>query len=191
MKRELSKDEKIQRGAKIFCGVLCISLVSGTMAYYKMEEMKAQKQVAYEIENGLNGYESIEESKNEVLESLMNEPLSDSDIAEIDKNIIKNTEERPAGYDKFGKKYTFKDNGMGEPVEKPDVKKGCMVQNPNTGVKYAINTSSWEWHISTHDQVQAEIDRQQTRVVGGESHLTEEQLNQAMKSMTINMGSMQ
>lgn len=27
MKRELSKDEKIQLGAKIFCGVLCVSLV--------------------------------------------------------------------------------------------------------------------------------------------------------------------
>lgn len=88
MKWELSKVETIQLGAKIFCGVLCVSLVGGTMAYYKMEEMKAQKQVAYEIENGLNGYEPIEETKNEVLESLLAKPLSETQLAQIDKNTV-------------------------------------------------------------------------------------------------------
>ena len=187
MKRELSKDEKIQLGAKIFCGVLCVSLVGGTMAYYKMEEMKAQKQIAYEIENGLNGYEPIEETKNEVLESLLAKPLSETQLAQIDKNVISNNNDPQPGYDKYGNKYTFSDNGMGAPNEIPD--KSLTVVNPNTGEKWAINSRK-VWHLSTYDKQQAEVDRQQNRVVGGESTWTDEQIKQVVENMTINLGSM-
>ena len=186
MKRELSKDEKIQLGAKIFCGVLCVSLVGGTMAYYKMEEMKAQKQVAYEIENGLNGYEPIEETKNEVLESLLAKPLSETQLAQIDKNVINSSSDVQPGYDKYGNKYTFSDNGMGAPNEIPN--KALTVVNPNTGKKWVYSDN--EWRKSTKDKVQAEIDRQQNRVVGGESTWTDEQIKQIVDNMTINLGSM-
>ena len=186
MKRELSKDEKIQLGAKIFCGVLCVSLVGGTMAYYKMEEMKAQKQVAYEIENGLNGYEPIEETKNEVLESLLAKPLDEAQLTQIDKNVINNNSGVQPGYDKYGNKYTFSDNGMGAPIEIPD--KAISVTNPNTNVRWAY--SSMGWNISTKEKRQAEIDRQQNRVVGQMTNITEEEAKEFVKNMTINMGSM-
>ena len=187
MKRELSKDEKIQLGAKIFCGVLCVSLVGGTMAYYKMEEMKAQKQVAYEIENGLNGYEPIEETKNEVLESLLAKPLDEAQLTQIDKNVINNNSGVQPGYDKYGNKYTFSDNGMGAPIEIPDKK--VMVINPNTGITWLYGSSK-KWHESTLEKTQAEIDKQQNRVVGQMTNITEEEAKEFVKNMTINMGSM-
>lgn len=187
MKRELSKDEKIQLGAKIFCGVLCVSLVGGTMAYYKMEEMKAQKQVAYEIENGLNGYEPIEETKNEVLESLLAKPLSETQIAQIDKNVINSSSDVQPGYDKYGNKYTFSDNGMGAPNEIPTNTK-VMVINPNTGITWLYGSSK-KWHESTLEKTQAEIDRQQNRT-GHESTWTDDEVKQFIDNMTINLGSM-
>ena len=188
MKRELSKDEKIQLGAKIFCGVLCVSLVSGTIAYYKMEEMKAQKQVAYEIENGLNGYEPIEETKNEVLESLLAKPLNDNQLAQINKNVVNSSNDVQPGYDKYGQKYTFSDNGMGAPNEIPK-KAGISVVNPNTNIKWGYSKTSG-WLKSTKKETQAEIDKMQDRVVGQMGNYTIEDAEEFVKNMTINMGSM-
>ena len=190
MKRELSKDEKIQLGAKIFCGVLCVSLVSGTIAYYKAEEIKAKKQVAYEIENGLNGYEPIEETKNEVLESLMAKPLSDNQLAQINKNVVNKNDDLIPGYDRAGQKYTFSDNGMGAPNEIPESKKGGVVINPKTNERWAYLKSSGYWVKSNIKEAQAEIDKMQDRVVGGQTKWTDEEVEQFIQNMTINMGSM-
>ena len=190
MKRELSKDEKIQLGAKIFCGVLCVSLVSGTIAYYKAEEIKAKKQVAYEIENGLNGYEPIEETKNEVLESLMAKPLNDNQLAQMNKNVVNKNDDLIPGYDKYGQKYTFSDNGMGAPNEIPISTKKVNVINPNTGKTWFYTLTAKKWILDTHDEQQAEINKMQDRVVGGQTKWTDEEVEQFIQNMTINMGSM-
>ena len=52
-------------------------------------------------------------------------------------------------YLKKGQDFTFKDNGMGEPVEAPY--SGRFAVNPNTGVKY-IYLSTGKWIVDTKEE---------------------------------------
>lgn len=56
-----------------------------------------------------------------------------------------------------GQEFTFKDNGMGEPVEAPY--KGSTAVNPNTGVEYYYLSSKAKWIVDTSKQ-DAEIAKQ-------------------------------
>ena len=112
---------------------------------------------------------------------------------ELRKSLgLDNDDEQKTGTDALGnpylqkgQEYTFKDNGMGEPVEAPY--KGRTAVNPNTGVKYIYN-SVYGWHVDTSEQ-DAEEERLRkegyVRNSDGEwvqgRKMTEEELNKYAK----------
>ena len=104
IKKAHNKEKKIQHSVKIFCGALCVLLVGGLTACYNREEMNEQEKVAYEIENTLNEYEFIEETKNKFYDDFIidNVRINEGEnfiSLDIDRKIW--TEIDIEGYDKM------------------------------------------------------------------------------------------
>ena len=177
-----SPERRNEKAFKIVCAAICISLAGGFI-YYEMNPEKFNKV----SEEKININDSKEFLDNYTLSDKENEELSNNVITD-NKNVIVNNNDVKPGYDEYGNKYTFSNNGMGAPNEIPTNTK-VMVINPNTGITWLYGSSK-KWHESTLEKTQAEIDRQQNRVVGGESTWTDEQIKQIVDNMTINLGSM-
>lgn len=165
----------MQKKSKIpvVCGILCVSLVGGFAYYVKNPDILLN--INKNNEGTYQEYEATDE---------------DMDFVNKYTKQEKNSEE----YDKYGRpylkpgeEYTFKD-GIGEPLQAP--KNGrAEIKNPNTGeVWYYLSIG--EWVKDNREERQAEINKMQDRVVGGQSKLTDEQVDQIIKNMTINVGSM-
>ena len=113
--------------------------------------------------------------------------------AELNSLLINSPENQKTGTDanghpylQKGQEYTFKDNGMGEPVEAPYGMK-TKVTNPNTGVKYKyLSTGKWIVDTSEQDAEEARLRKEgYVRNSDGEwvqgRKMTEEELNKYAK----------
>ena len=70
------------------------------------------------------------------------------------------TDAKGRPYLQKGQDFTFKDNGMGEPVEAPRSKRTAV--NPNTGVKYIyLSTGDWIVDTSKEDEEKARLIREE------------------------------
>ena len=182
MTKEEARKGNIVKGV---CAVICISLVGGYIYYVNNPNIIWKDAKPYEER-------IVDVSKEEYDNILNNVNITNKENNELNNNInTKNSKD----YDKYGRpylkegqSYTFKDNGMGEPVEAPKNKKATVI-NPNNGRKFYY-LSNESWVESDYGKEQAEIDKAQDREVGKQNNISREEIKQFMDGMTINMGSM-
>lgn len=205
------EEEKARKTSQIILAVFCISLIGGYAYYVKHPEIIWGDEASKYPERIVDLTETTDAEFQKILDDIQittEENFAiEQDIQVKDdykreykeiENNFKGREEteqlrallkKYAGYDENGYKYTFKDNGLGEPNELPPKKDNIDVVNPNTGVMWVYNKKSG-WHKDTWEEEQAEVDRMQNRVVGQMGNMTDEQAKEFVKNMTINMGSM-
>lgn len=200
------KNSPERRGKRFFniaCAAICISLTGGFI-YYVNDLMSTGAKL-----NNISSekFENIDDAK----EFLKNYELTNEDKQLFDNNTVKinDTEYdeygRPrleAGHDKEWYKdpshYTFKDNGMGEPVEAPPKGVYVIVINPNTGMDYTYNSSNY-WRkdvLRKSKQDQEWMDKVQSRQMSAtgipyeeRKISTDEEIHNYVQGMVINMGS--
>lgn len=137
------------------------------------------------------------------IREILNYELTNEDKQLFDNNTVKvnDTEYdeygRPrleAGHDKESSHYTFKDNGMGEPVEA--LPKGIAVSVTNPNIIYSYATFNNKWSKSTAKQSQEWMDKVQGRQMSAtgipyeeRKISTDEEIHNYVQGMAINMGS--
>ena len=127
------------------------SKVKVTEEVVKPTEIKETKKYVEETTKPIETTEQI--TPDHSLEELQAELQKLKEKAEIKTG----TDANGHPYLQKGQEYTFKDNGMGEPVEAPY--KGSTAVNPNTGIEYYYLSSKAKWIVDTSKQ-DAEIAKQ-------------------------------
>ena len=159
----------MQKKSKIpvVCGILCVSLVGGFAYYVKNPDILLN--INKNNEGTYQEYEATDEDMDFV-----------NKYTKQDKNVKYDKNGHP--YLKPGQKYSFKDNGMGEPVEAPKDGKYIIIKNPNTGIEYSYLPANQVWYderiAKAENERAAKISRGEMNALGEVGRpLTQEEAN--------------
>ena len=179
----MATKKEVKRNMKInaICGVLCISLIGGTIYCMNNPEL-IWKDIEKPTERVVDVSETTDEEFQKILDNMH---ISEQEKKMIENNAVKNsdntnlfdnigkavsgitenvsslfggvqltgTDKNGNPYLKKGKSYTFKTDGT--PVEAPSDGAWTEIVNPNNGIKYTYGNISQYWRVSTWEQEHA------------------------------------